>query len=143
DKADIGLSARLTQPAIEQLFIAAAPDLDEPAFCRQLYLLRKQAYHRIAAERPELLDKYYVCSLNNRVIVYKGQLTSGQVPLYYPDLLDSRFSSHLAMVHSRFSTNTFPSWDRAQPMRFLGHNGEINTLRGNINWIRAREELMD
>ncbi|MDT8364564.1 MAG: glutamate synthase large subunit [Nitrosomonas sp.] len=142
DKANIGLSARQAEPAIEQLFVGAADNLDESGFSRQLYLLRKQAYHQIVNERPESLDKYHVCSLNNHVIVYKGQLTSGQVPLYYPDLLDSDFSSHLAMVHSRFSTNTFPSWKRAQPMRFLSHNGEINTLRGNVNWMRAREGLM-
>ncbi len=74
--------------------------------------------------------------------MYKGQLTSGQVPLYYPDLQDEDYVSHLAMVHSRFSTNTFPSWDRAQPCRFMSHNGEINTLRGNVNWMRAREGLM-
>ncbi len=142
DKADIGFSARQTEPTIEQVFIGADRNLDESGFRRQLYLLRKQAYHRIVSERPELQREYYVCSLDSRVIVYKGQLTSGQVPLYYPDLLDGDFASHLAMVHSRFSTNTFPSWDRAQPMRFMSHNGEINTLRGNINWIQAREGLM-
>ncbi|MCA9160396.1 MAG: glutamate synthase subunit alpha, partial [Planctomycetales bacterium] len=82
--------------------------------------------------------QFYICSLSTKVIIYKGMLTSGQVLPYYPDLRDTDFETHLAMVHSRFSTNTFPSWDRAQPLRFMSHNGEINTLRGNSNWMRAR-----
>src|SRR5213075_341145 len=87
-------------------------------------------------------DMYYVASFSSRVIIYKGQLTAGQVPLYFKDLQDVRYASHLAMVHSRFSTNTFPSWERAQPMRFMSHNGEINTLRGNINWMYARQGVV-
>ncbi len=82
---------------------------------------------------------FYICSLSTRVIIYKGMLTPAQVLPYFPDLRDEDFETHLAMVHSRFSTNTFPSWDRAQPLRFMSHNGEINTLRGNSNWMRARE----
>ncbi len=82
--------------------------------------------------------QFYICSLSTKVIIYKGMLTSGQVLPYFPDLTDTDFETHLAMVHSRFSTNTFPSWDRAQPLRFMSHNGEINTLRGNSNWMRAR-----
>ena len=81
----------------------------------------------------------YVCSLNSRILVYKGMLTPLQLFPFYPDLEDQDYESHLAMVHSRFSTNTFPSWDRAQPNRFMSHNGEINTLRGNMNWMTARQ----
>jgi glutamate synthase (NADPH) large chain len=142
DAADIGPSARATEPVVEQIFIGAGDKIDRTAFCRQLYLIRKQAYHAIRALSFDVLSRYYMCSLSSRVIVYKGQLTTLQVPLYYPDLCDPSYVSHLAMVHSRFSTNTFPSWSRAQPMRFMSHNGEINTLRGNINWMRAREGLM-
>jgi glutamate synthase (NADPH/NADH) large chain len=140
--ADIGPSAAKTEPVVEQVFIGAADDCERTPFCRQLFLIRKQAYHAIRALDFDLLRSYYVSSMSSRVIVYKGQLTPEQLPLYYPDLSAEDFTSHLAMVHSRFSTNTFPSWDRAQPMRFMSHNGEINTLRGNINWMRAREGLM-
>jgi glutamate synthase (NADPH) large chain len=82
---------------------------------------------------------FYICSLSTKVIVYKGMLTPDQMMPFYPDLADESYTTHLAMVHSRFSTNTFPSWDRAQPNRFMSHNGEINTLRGNVNWMHARE----
>ena len=137
--ADIGPSAAATEPIVEQLFVAAAAGADRTAFCRQLYLIRKQAFHKLKKLKLKSFWQYYVCSFSSRVIIYKGQLTSGQVAKYYPDLRDERFKSHLAMVHSRFSTNTFPSWERAQPMRFMSHNGEINTLRGNVNWMAARE----
>ena len=86
---------------------------------------------------------FYVCSLSSKVIIYKGMLTTEQLFQYYPDLNDETFTSHLAMVHSRFSTNTFPSWDRAQPCRFMSHNGEINTVRGNKNWMHAREGVVE
>jgi glutamate synthase (NADPH/NADH) large chain len=142
DAAEVGPSARETEPWIEQVFIAAGDDTDAETFERQLYLIRKQAYHAIQQHDEALLNSYYVCSLSTRVIIYKGQLTSGQVMKYYPDLNDERYTSHLAMVHSRFSTNTFPSWDRAQPMRFMSHNGEINTKRGNENWMTARQGVM-
>jgi glutamate synthase (NADPH/NADH) large chain len=141
DGADIGPTARATEPIVEQAFIAAADGIDPDAFERQLYAIRKQAYHKIKADAA-LGEGYYVSSLSSKIVVYKGQLTSHQVPLYYADLRDERYVSHLAMVHSRFSTNTFPSWDRAQPMRWMSHNGEINTLRGNVNWMRARQGLM-
>lgn len=109
----------------------------EAKFKTQLYILRKQASTSIG-----LQNWFYVCSLNNNTIVYKGQLTPSQVYNYYHDLTNAHFKSHMALVHSRFSTNTFPSWDRAQPLRWLAHNGEINTLRGNKNWMRAREGVM-
>lgn len=142
DAADVGPSARATEPVVEQLFIAADENTDDAAFERELYLIRNQAYHDIEAHSPDLVKSYYVCSLSTHIIVYKGQLTSSQLMRYYPELNDKRFTSHLAMVHSRFSTNTFPSWDRAQPLRYMAHNGEINTLRGNKNWMSARQGLM-
>lgn len=107
---------------------------DQARFGRQLYVLRKHATHTIT-----LAQWFYICSLSPEVIVYKGQLSPIQVYNYYHDLNHARFSSHFCLVHSRFSTNTFPSWDRAQPMRWAAHNGEINTVRGNKNWMRARE----
>ncbi len=140
DGADIGPSARATEPVIEQLFIAAADGYEGDAFERQLYLIRKQASKEIRNDSSlEQGKMFYVCSLSSKVIIYKGQLMPEQVFKYFPDLHETDFTSHLAMVHSRFSTNTFPSWDRAQPNRFMSHNGEINTLRGNKNWMRARE----
>ncbi|MFP4223462.1 MAG: glutamate synthase large subunit [Phycisphaeraceae bacterium] len=143
DGADVGPTARSTEPYAAQLFVGAAEGIEGDALERQLYLIRKRASHAIrGSDAIEQARMFYACSLSTKVIIYKGQLTSSQVPLYYPDLRDETYLSHLAMVHSRFSTNTFPSWDRAQPCRFMSHNGEINTLRGNINWTRAREGLM-
>ncbi|HFD13291.1 MAG TPA: glutamate synthase subunit alpha, partial [Crenotrichaceae bacterium] len=140
DKADIGPSARATEPVIEMLFVGAADGIEGDAFERQLYLIRKQASQQLRTDQSlQQHSMFYVCSLSSKVIIYKGQLTPEQVMLYYPDLSDPDYTSHLAMVHSRFSTNTFPSWDRAQPNRFMSHNGEINTMRGNKNWMRARE----
>jgi len=140
EEADIGPTARRGMPVIEQLFIAAGKDLQGEAFERQLYLIRKQATRQLRND-PQLRQalRFYICSLSTKVIVYKGMLTPSQLMVFYPDLSDESYTTHLAMVHSRFSTNTFPSWDRAQPNRFMSHNGEINTLRGNINWMRARE----
>ncbi len=139
DKADIGPTAKAGEPHIEQLVIAAAKGLSGDAFERQLYLIRKQASHRLRGDTSLAQAKmFYVCSLSTKVIIYKGMLTTEQLFKYFPDLASPDYTSHLAMVHSRFSTNTFPSWDRAQPMRFMSHNGEINTLRGNMNWMQAR-----
>ena len=144
DGADLGKTAREAQPAIEQLFVAAGDDVEGDAFERKLYLIRKRASRMLRTEMGLTQAKsFFVCSLSTKVIIYKGMLTPEQVPAFYPDLRDPAYTSHLAMVHSRFSTNTFPSWDRAQPNRFMSHNGEINTLRGNINWMRAREGLME
>jgi glutamate synthase (NADPH/NADH) large chain len=144
DKADIGPSAKAGEPHIEQLVIAAAKGLSGDAFERQLYLIRKQASHALRGDASLAQAKmFYVCSLSTKVIIYKGMLTTEQLFKYYPDLASPDYTSHLAMVHSRFSTNTFPSWDRAQPMRFMSHNGEINTLRGNMNWMQARQGLAE
>jgi glutamate synthase (NADPH) large chain len=147
DAADLGPTSRRAEPVIEQLFVAAAEGaakqpLDAEAFERRLYLIRKRASTQLRTDaRLEQAQMFYICSLSTKVIVYKGMLTSWQVLPYFPDLQDADFESHLAMVHSRFSTNTFPSWDRAQPLRFMSHNGEINTLRGNKNWTFARQGM--
>ncbi len=141
--ADIGETARAGEPWIEQLFVAAADGVGADEFEQQLYLIRKRASHEIRGNTDlRQAKEFYICSLSTRVIVYKGMLTSHQLTVYYRDLCDPDYVTHLAMVHSRFSTNTFPSWDRAQPNRFMSHNGEINTLRGNMNWMRAREGLL-
>ncbi len=143
DKADIGPSARATEPVMEQLFIGAAEGLDQEAFERQLYIIRKLASRILRTSDMKQALMLYVCSLSTKVIIYKGQLTPDQLLPYFPDLQDEDYTSHLAMVHSRFSTNTFPSWDRAQPLRFMSHNGEINTLRGNSSWLFARQGVME
>ncbi|MDA1178186.1 MAG: glutamate synthase large subunit, partial [Planctomycetota bacterium] len=143
DGARIGKMARDSQPFVEQIFIGAADGLQGEDFERQLYLIRKRASHALRNHiRLAQAKMFYICSLSTKVMIYKGMLTSGQVLKYYADLTDTDYTSHLAMVHSRFSTNTIPSWDRAQPNRFMSHNGEINTLRGNMNWIAAREGMM-
>ncbi len=139
DGADIGPTARSCMPTIEQLLVGAAEGLSSEEFERTLYLIRKQASAALRSSELTQALSFYICSLSTKVIVYKGMLTPEQVLPFYTDLCDPDYTSHLAMVHSRFSTNTFPSWDRAQPNRFMAHNGEINTLRGNKNWMRARE----
>lgn len=143
EAADLGPTARRREPLVEQLFIAADEATDDDAFGRQLYLIRRQAFHDVERQDPALAEYFYVCSLSAHIMIYKGQLTSGQLVRYYPELNDERFKSHLAMVHSRFSTNTFPSWDRAQPLRFISHNGEINTCQGNKNWMSTRQGVME
>ncbi len=143
-KADVGPTARDSEPHIEQLFIAAGDGLAGDDFERQLYIIRKRASHALRGDATSAAAKvFYICSLSTKVIIYKGMLRTLQLLEYYPDLTDADYKTHLAMVHSRFSTNTFPSWDRAQPNRFMSHNGEINTLRGNINWMRAREGMAE
>ncbi len=141
DNSMIGHTARRIEPRMRMLFIAAGVGQDAEALERRLYVIRKLATHEIRALDMSQAGYFYVCSLSTKVMIYKGQLTSGQVKSYFADLRDPDYVSHLALVHSRFSTNTFPSWDRAQPMRFMAHNGEINTRRGNLNWMRAREGL--
>ena len=144
DVANIGATAIDSMPVIEQLFIGAGAALDQDAFERELYLIRKQATIRLrGSDALTQAQMFYVCSLSTRVMIYKGMLTSGQLVPFFPDLAEPDYESHLAMVHSRFATNTFPSWDRAQPNRFMSHNGEINTLRGNMNWMHAREGVLE
>ncbi|MEE4381659.1 MAG: glutamate synthase large subunit [Pseudomonadales bacterium] len=143
DGADLGKAARAAMPHVEMVLVGAADGVAGDDFERKLYLIRKHVTHLVRAE-TELAERrlFYVCTLSSKVIVYKGMLTPEQVFPFYADLNDERYESHLAMVHSRFSTNTFPSWDRAQPNRFMSHNGEINTRRGNINWMNAREGVV-
>ena len=142
--ADLGPGALNAEPHIEQLFVGAAAGVEGDAFERQLYIIRKRASQLLRNDASlEQAKAFYVCSLSTKLIVYKGMLTPCQLGDYYLDLSAPDYMTHLAMVHSRFSTNTFPSWDRAQPQRFMSHNGEINTLRGNINWMRAREGVME
>ncbi len=137
--ADLGPTARAGEPCIEQLVIEASDRFEGEAFERQVYLIRKQASNKLRADESLKEAKlFYICSLSTKVIIYKGMFTTDQLFKYYPDLADESYTSHLAMVHSRFATNTFPSWDRAQPLRFMSHNGEINTVRGNANWMFAR-----
>ena len=130
-----GATAQVFAPAIRQLFVGAADGLDQDAFERKLYVIRRVAEH---AAGPELV----IPSFSSRTLVFKGMLTPPQLRRYFPDLRDERVESALALVHSRFSTNTFPSWGLAHPYRMLAHNGEINTLRGNVNWMRARESQL-
>ena len=141
--ADLGPTAVAAAPHIEQLFISAGEGLEGDAFERKLYLIRKRATHLLRND-PDMdqAKSFYVCSLSAKVLIYKGMLTPDQLMIFFPDLKDPDYTTHLAMVHSRFSTNTFPSWDRAQPNRFMSHNGEINTLRGNMNWMAAREGVV-
>ena len=139
DDSMIGPTAKAAEPVIEQVFVGAGEGVDPDAFERKLYVIRKLVTNTIRGSEVDPMDHFYVCSLSTRVMVYKGMLMPEQLFRYFPDLSDPTYESHLAMVHSRFSTNTFPSWDRAQPMRFMSHNGEINTLRGNINKMAARE----
>lgn len=137
--AGIGNAARAAMPHIEQLFIGAVGVVDDD-FERKLYLIRKHSTHLLRTDTNlKQRQLFYVCSLSTKVIIYKGMLTPSQVFPFYPDLNDPDYESHLAMVHSRFSTNTFPSWDRAQPNRFMSHNGEINTVLGNINSMNSRQ----
>ncbi len=146
DGADIGPTARASMPVVEQLFVAAqGPYADDPErFERQLYVIRKYCSNSLRTDaRLRQSEMFYICTLSSRLMVYKGMLTPGQLLKFYPDLSDWAYKSHLAMVHSRFSTNTFPSWDRAQPLRCMSHNGEINTLRGNVNSMHDRESNVD
>ena len=141
-KADVGPASLKAQPHIEQLFIGKEDLINEEEFERKLFLIRKKFSHQLRGNN-DLTEAglLYACSLSAKVIVYKGMLTPSQLFPFYPDLEDNNFQTHLAMVHSRFSTNTFPSWDRAQPNRYMCHNGEINTLKGNINSMKARQGM--
>ncbi|MBL8226253.1 MAG: glutamate synthase large subunit [Chromatiales bacterium] len=140
DNSSLGETAKSAEPAIRQVFIGRDPSIkDDLAFERKLYVIRKRAYTDIRTSTIDGADFWYVCSLSHKTIVYKGMLLTEQLATYFPDLNDPDMETALAMVHSRFSTNTFPSWDRAHPYRYVAHNGEINTLRGNVNWMHARE----
>ena len=133
----LGAAAREVEPDIKQIFVTGISDENVPVFERILYKVRKRIENRIDNE------DFYICSLSNKNIIYKGMLTSGQLRRYFPDLSNDYFTSGLALVHSRFSTNTFPKWKLAQPFRLLAHNGEINTIRGNRGWMKARESVLN
>ncbi len=142
DGANIGPTARQSQPIIFQLYIQAS-EVKGKDFERQLYVIRKRCTHLLRYDKSLSQRKiFYICSLSPRIIIYKGMLNALQVKTFYLDLQDADYTSHIAMVHSRFSTNTFPSWDRAQPNRYMSHNGEINTLLGNRNWMAARQGMV-
>ncbi len=141
DNATLGKSAKASEPFMRQVFIARGPALaDEVAFERKLYVIRKMAHMAIRATKIDTF--WYAPSLSCRTLVYKGMLTPHQVGAYFQDLRDPDMDSALALVHSRFSTNTFPNWERSHPYRYIAHNGEINTLRGNISWMNARESRL-
>ncbi|HHV65742.1 MAG TPA: glutamate synthase large subunit [Peptococcaceae bacterium] len=143
DKSTIGESAKAVMPHFIQVFIAKNPKIkDIMDFERKLYVIRKRAEKTIIPMCEDKGGTFYVASLSAKTIVYKGMLTAEQLRNFYLDLSDLDFVSALAMVHSRFSTNTFPSWERAHPNRYIIHNGEINTIRGNVNWMRARQKTL-
>jgi glutamate synthase (NADPH/NADH) large chain len=140
-ESQIGEQARVTLPFIRQFFIKRNM-LNETQFERKLYVIRKRIESSISASAIAQRDMVHLSSLSGNTLVYKGMLLPSQVPLFYQDLTDEAVVSALAMVHSRFSTNTFPAWSLAHPYRYLCHNGEINTLKGNVNWMRARQGRM-
>lgn len=144
DKTNVGDSARAAMPRFIQVFIEKDPSITDPMdFERKLYVIRKRAERVLVPMAEEKGGTFYVASLSSKTIVYKGMLTAEQLRSFYLDLSDLDCESSLAMVHSRFSTNTFPSWERAHPNRYIVHNGEINTIRGNVNWMKARQKCID
>jgi glutamate synthase (NADPH/NADH) large chain len=143
DSSVLGFSVKPIEPVIRQVFIGRGRDCqDVDAFERKLFVIRKQVHHAIWDRGFRSADQFYIPSFSSRTIVYKGMILAENLSTYYQDLRDERLVSALALVHQRFSTNTFPSWKLAHPFRYLCHNGEINTLRGNINWMMARKATM-
>ena len=138
----VGRVARASQPYIQQIFVGRAPGMDENAFERKLYVVRKRTENEVRDAGVEDAETFYIPSLSCRTIVYKGLLLAAQITNFYRELSDPDVMSALCLVHQRFSTNTFPSWQRAHPYRYIAHNGEINTLRGNVNWMQARQSLL-
>jgi glutamate synthase (NADPH) large chain len=136
----IGEKANATRPEIEQIIIGNAKGVPADQFEVELYIIRRRIE---TAVRAEQINDFYICTLSSRSIIYKGMFLAEQLTSFYPDLLDERFVSNFAIYHQRYSTNTFPTWPLAQPFRMLAHNGEINTLKGNLNWMRAHEPRMD
>ena len=143
DNSGLGESVLPTEPFVRQVFVRRGENCaDQDAFERKLFVIRKLAEHRVDALGETASEDFYMPSFSSRTIVYKGMLLAHQVGEFYLDLRDETMVSALALVHQRFSTNTFPSWRLAHPYRMICHNGEINTLRGNINWMAARRHLM-
>ncbi len=143
DDSLIGPTAKEGEPTFKQIFIGKNEELDAAAFDRKLYVIRKRVEHEIWNSELSELGLFYLTSLSYRTFVYKGMLTGSQIEPMFPDLSDPDVESALALVHQRFSTNTFPAWKLAHPFRYVAHNGEINTVRGNANWMRARESLCE
>jgi glutamate synthase domain-containing protein 2/glutamate synthase domain-containing protein 1/glutamate synthase domain-containing protein 3 len=142
DASAIGRVARGSQPYIQQIFVSRPAGMDEKTFERKLYVVRKRAESEVAESEIEDREIFYIPSLSARTIVYKGLLLAPQIANFYGELSDPAVKSALCLVHQRFSTNTFPSWKLAHPYRYVAHNGEINTLRGNVNWMHARQSLL-
>ena len=142
DNSPLGEAPLATEPKIQQIFIAKPDTMSVSDFERKLFIIRNYTSHRIAKEVENIGDDFYIASFSYKTIVYKGQLNTAQVKGYFTDLSDENVESALAVIHSRFSTNTFPKWKLAQPFRYIAHNGEINTVRGNINWMTAREAIL-
>ena len=142
DGTAIGRVARGSQPYIQQIFVGQPASYAEDAFERKLYIVRKRVESEIAASEIEDRDMFYIPSLSSRTIVYKGLLQAPQIAKFYIELNDPDVETALCLVHQRFSTNTFPSWPLAHPYRYIAHNGEINTLRGNVNWMHARQAVL-
>jgi len=138
----IGRIARASQPYIQQVFVRCPAGMDEDTFERKLYVVRKRAENEVRESDVENAEMFYIPSFSCRTIVYKGLLLANQIANFYRELADPDAESALCLVHQRFSTNTFPSWERAHPYRYIAHNGEINTLRGNVNWMHARQSLL-
>lgn len=142
DNEEVGPTSRSVEPRMEQVFVAPKEPMEPAALERRLYVLRKYAVHNIHITYPQTKDSFYIASFSYKTIVYKGQLTTWQLRPYFPDLHDVRCKSAIALVHSRFSTNTVPKWKLAQPFRMIAHNGEINTVKGNLNWWKSKESLL-
>jgi glutamate synthase (NADPH/NADH) large chain len=143
DNRDIAAAARAIEPVMRQIFIGRGASLaDQNAFERKLFVIRKRIEHAVRALKLDDGAHFYIPSLSSRTLIYKGMLLAEEVGTYYLDLQDERMVSALALVHQRFSTNTFPAWDLAHPFRMIAHNGEINTMRGNVNWMTARHGAM-
>lgn len=138
----IGNSAKAVEPNMEQIFVKKPTDMDAATFERKLFVIRNYVVHT-AQNTIENTNLFYIATFSYKTIGYKGMLSTEQVEMYYPDLRDERVTSAIGVVHSRFSTNTFPEWRLAQPFRYIAHNGEINTVRGNINWFKAKEALFE
>ena len=142
DGSAIGRVARVSQPYIQQIFVGRGKGMKADQLERKLYLIRKRAEAEVAETEGSAKEFFYIPSFSARTIVYKGLLLAPQIADFYPELGDPDVVSALCLVHQRFSTNTFPTWQLAHPFRYVAHNGEINTLRGNVNWMHARQSVL-
>jgi glutamate synthase (NADPH/NADH) large chain len=143
DNSTLGETAKSTEPKIVQVFVEAKQDMDQDSLERKLFVLRKSATHAIDKAIDNSKGEFYINTFSSKVIAYKGQFTTPQLRAYYKDLSSEYMTAGFAMVHSRFSTNTFPKWKLAQPFRYIAHNGEINTIKGNVNWMKSYENLLE